>query len=44
MMFGVEWVMARGVVELLMCWKRRFSWKDLNVVWNVIPSYAFAKK
>jgi hypothetical protein len=37
-MFGVEWVMPRRVVELLACWKRRFSQNDLNVVWNVIPS------
>jgi hypothetical protein len=24
-------------VELLACWKRRFSQNNLNVVWNVIP-------
>jgi hypothetical protein len=30
--------MPKWVVEVLTCWKRRFSWKDFNVIWNVIFS------
>jgi hypothetical protein len=37
-MFGVEWVMSRRVVDLLVHWKKRFSRNGLNVVWNVIIS------
>ena len=28
--FGVEWVIPRWVVELVACWKRRFSRNDFN--------------
>lgn len=31
--------MPRQVVELLACWKRRFTQNDFNDVWNAIPFY-----
>jgi hypothetical protein len=37
-MFGVEWVMIRRVVDLLVSWKRRVGRNDINIVWNAIPS------
>lgn len=38
-MFGVEWVMPRRVVDLLVCWNRRVDRNDVNIVWNDISSF-----
>lgn len=35
-LFGVLWVMPRGLLELLASWQGRFS-RSGGVVWNVIP-------
>jgi len=37
-MFGVEWVMPKRVVDLLVCWYRGL---DEIIVWNAIPSFLF---
>jgi hypothetical protein len=31
--------MPRQVVDLLACWKGRVNQNDINIVWNVIPSF-----
>jgi hypothetical protein len=36
-LFGVSWVMLRGVVELLASWQGRFGRSDTGVLWKAIP-------
>ena len=36
-MFGVQWVMPRRVVDLFACWQGRFGRLPNAVIWKAIP-------
>ena len=36
-LFGIAWVMPRGVVDLLSCWSDRFGKSEADAIWKVIP-------
>lgn len=36
-LFGLQWVMPKKVVELLVCWNWRDSRNRMGVIWNAIP-------
>ena len=36
-LFGVHWVMPRGVVELLASWSSKFNRHKTKVLWSMIP-------
>ena len=36
-LFGITWVMPRGVVDLLMCWSERFGKSEAGAIWKAIP-------
>lgn len=38
-LFGVHWVMPKGVVELLMSLKGKFTRCPNVVIWSMIPHY-----
>ena len=36
-LFGVAWVMPKGVEELLCCWAGRFGKSRAGAIWKIIP-------
>jgi hypothetical protein len=36
-LFGVQWVMPRGVVSLLACWQGLFGQHQNSKIWESIP-------
>ena len=36
-LFGIAWVMPRGVVDLLSCWSGRFGNPESGAIWKAIP-------
>jgi hypothetical protein len=36
-LFGVSWVMPRGVVDLLFCWNGRLGSREAGNIWKMIP-------
>ena len=36
-LFGVPWVMPRGVVDLLYCWNGRLGRSEAGKIWKAIP-------
>jgi hypothetical protein len=36
-LFGITWVMPRGVVDLLLCWSERFGKSEAGAIWKAIP-------
>ena len=36
-LFGVQWVMPKKVVDLLVCWNWRDTRNCIGVIWNAIP-------
>ena len=36
-LFGIAWVMPRGVVDLLSCWSDRFGKSEAGAIWKAIP-------
>jgi hypothetical protein len=35
--FGVSWVMPRGVEDLLACWPGRSGMSESGIIWKAIP-------
>lgn len=36
-LFGIHWVMPKTMVELLVCWQRKFGHHCNGVFWMVVP-------
>ena len=36
-LFGITWVMPRGMVDLLLCWSDRFGKYEAGAIWKAIP-------
>jgi hypothetical protein len=36
-LFGIPWIMPRGVMDLLSCWNGRVGRVEARNIWKVIP-------